>query len=196
MINLIKRGFRFLIFLLYRFKFGYFGIQSSIHSPLRITGAKNIYIGKCVSIHYKVWLAARNHTGNVPTLKIGDRSTIGDFAHIFATKSIIIENDVLLANFVYIADNLHGYENPVLPIIKQPIVQKGEVNIGEGSWLGEHVCVIGASIGKHCVIGANSVVTHSIPDYCVAVGVPARIIKRFDFDSREWKKTQPNGDFI
>ena len=58
--------------------------------------------------------------------------------------------------------------------------------IGEGSWLGEHVCVIGASIGKHCVIGANAVVVHDIPDYSVAVGAPARVIKKFNEDSNSW----------
>ena len=63
-----------------------------------------------------------------------------------------------------------------------------DVVIGEGSWLGEHVCVIGASIGKNCVIGANSVVTHDVPDYSIAVGVPAKVIKRYNFNSKQWEK--------
>ncbi|WP_289818532.1 DapH/DapD/GlmU-related protein, partial [uncultured Duncaniella sp.] len=69
------------------------------------------------------------------------------------------------------------------------------VRIGEGSWLGVGVSVLGANIGRHCVIGANAVVTKDIPDYCVAAGIPARIIKRYDFDSREWRKTTPDGHF-
>ena len=64
------------------------------------------------------------------------------------------------------------------PIKEQDISIVSPVVIGEGSWLGENVCVCGASIGKHCVIGANSVVTNDIPDYCVAVGAPARVIKK------------------
>ena len=60
------------------------------------------------------------------------------------------------------------------------------VHIGEGSWLGENVCVCGASIGKHCVIGANSVVINDIPDYCVAAGSPAKIVKKYDFDKKQW----------
>lgn len=179
-----------------RLRFGSFGFHSSIHKPLRINGGKNIFIGDGVSIHYQAWLGARNLTGNTPQLKIGDRTTIGDFAHIFSTKSISIGEDVLLANFVYITDNLHGYENPDLPVKNQPIVQKEDVVIGEGSWLGEHVCVIGASVGRHCVIGANAVVTHSIPDYCVAVGAPAKVIKRYDFESKEWRKTDTNGEYV
>ena len=62
--------------------------------------------------------------------------------------------------------------------------------------LGENVCVIGASIGKTCVIGVNSVVTRDIPDYFVAVGSPARLIKRYDFDRQEWRNTDNNGKYI
>lgn len=61
------------------------------------------------------------------------------------------------------------------------------MEIGEGTWLGENVCVIGAKIGKHCVIGANSVVTKDIPDYSIAVGAPARIIKQYNFKENVWK---------
>lgn len=58
--------------------------------------------------------------------------------------------------------------------------------IGEGSWIGENVCVIGASVGRHCVIGANAVVTKDIPDYSVAVGAPARVIKKYNFNRGAW----------
>ena len=71
------------------------------------------------------------------------------------------------------------YEDIETPIIEQSIGSKGNVIIGEGSWLGNNVAVISCKIGKHCVIGANSVVTHDIPDYSVAVGCPARVIKRY-----------------
>ena len=75
-----------------------------------------------------------------------------------------------------------------MPILKQKIKQIGTVVIGEGSWLGENVCVIGANVGKNCVIGANSVVTKDIPDYSVAVGVPAKVIKSYNFSSKKWEK--------
>ena len=67
-------------------------------------------------------------------------------------------------------------------------MQKHDVEIGEGSWLGENVCVLGAIIGRHCVIGANSVVTKDIPDYSIAVGAPAKVIKRYDFTTNSWQK--------
>ena len=97
---------------------------------------------------------------------------------------------------MYIADNAHGYKLINVPIIDQPVEQLNEVQIDEGSWLGEHVCIIGASIGKHCVIGANSIVNKDIPDYSIAVGTPARVIKRYNFDTKLWQKTDSQGNFI
>ena len=174
--------------LLYKYHFKRFGKKSYLHSPLKIDGIENIEIGNNVFIAYKTWLAAMPLTGEKSKLVIEDGVHIGNFNHIYATQSIIIRKDVLTADKVYISDNLHGYEDINTPIIKQPIVQKKEVEIGEGSWLGENVCIIGASIGKHCVVGANSVVTKDIPDYCVIVGVPAKIIKRYCFEEEKWKK--------
>lgn len=87
---------------------------------------------------------------------------------------------------MYISDNLHGFNDINTPIKDQPLCQLKEVTIGSGSWIGENVCIIGASVGKNSVVGANSVVTHDIPDYCVAVGAPAKIIKRFDSEKQKW----------
>lgn len=173
----------------YRIILGKIGLRSFVCSPLCINGGKNIFIGNRVRIHYKTWLASLPLTGAKECrLVIEDGCVIGNFNHIYATKSIILHRNVLTADKVYVSDNLHGYEDITSPIFKQPIVQNGTVEIGEGSWLGENVCVLGANIGKHCVIGANSVVTHDIPDYCVAVGAPARVIKRYDFDNNKWVK--------
>lgn len=183
--------------LYYKLKLRAFGIHSTINSPYRIEGANNIYIGDCVNIRYKAWLGAIPRTGSkICKLIIRDGCSIGTFTHIYATNQILLDKDVLLANYVYISDNIHKYEDINRPIQSQGIYQKKNVFIGEGSWLGEHVCVIGASIGKHCVIGANSVVTKDIPDYSVAVGSPARIIKRYDFKNGTWEKTDINGKFI
>lgn len=175
----IKRGY-------YRIIFGSFGPHSYIIKPLRIDGTRNIYIMERVSIHNSAWLAAYKLTGYVPRLEIGKGTTIGDYAHIIATRKVQLGENVLIANGVYISDNLHEYEDPEIPICNQGITQKKDVIIGDDSWIGEHVSIIGASIGKHCVIGANSVVIHDIPDYCVAVGAPAKVIKRYDFVQKRW----------
>ena len=92
--------------------------------------------------------------------------------------------------------DIHGYEDITKPIKKQPIIQKKEVIVGDNSWIGENVCIIGAKVGKHCIVGANSVVTRDVPDYSVVVGSPARIIKRYDFEKQEWRKTNSIGNFI
>jgi acetyltransferase-like isoleucine patch superfamily enzyme len=68
----------------------------------------------------------------------------------------------------------------------QSVKFKQRVAIGDGSWIGENACIIGASIGRNCVIGANAVVTRDIPDYCVAVGIPAAVIRRFDVTLQKW----------
>lgn len=173
--------------LYYKCRLGSFGAKSRIYSPLHIDGKKNIYIGKDVVVQYKTWLAAVPLTGSsVCKLIVDDGCRIGHFCHIYSTKSIHIGSNCLLADKIYISDNLHSYNDISIPILKSGIIQKKEVEIGEGSWLGENVCVIGASIGKHCVVGANSVVTKDIPDFSVAVGAPAKVIKSFDFHLNEW----------
>ena len=181
----------------YKFKFKKFGKHTRIICPLRLEGCGNIEIEENVYVNHRTWLAALPLTGEGKCLlKIDSGTIIGHFNHIYATKSIVIEKNVLTADKVYISDNLHGYTDIHTPILKQAIVQNNEVIIGEGSWLGENVCVLGVKIGKHCVIGANSVVTKDIPDYSVAVGVPAKIIKRYCFIASSWKKTNPDGSFI
>ncbi len=166
-----------------------FGWRSVLVKPLKVNGSKNIIIGDNVTIEYKTWLASVPlGKSKTSSLVFEDGCKIGHFNHIYAIHSVVLHRNVLTADKVYISDNVHGYENLNLPVKDQPVKDAGMVEIGEGSWLGENVCVIGAKIGKHCVIGANSVVTKDIPDYSVAVGVPAKVIKQYDFDENIWKK--------
>lgn len=177
--------------------FSYFGKGSALNKPLIIGMPENITIGNNVAIQHKAWLTANPQTGNKSAeLVIMDGCRIGNFNHIYATSSIILEKNVLTADKVYISDNLHNYENINTPVHSQSIKQLNQVRIGEGSWLGENVCIIGACVGKQSVIGANSVVTKDIPDYCVAVGAPAHIIKRYNFETKQWERTNPDGTFI
>lgn len=185
-----KKVFKAIIYAVFNWPFfGKMGRRVFVYSPLRIVGKRNVFIYDDVKIGYKTWLSAVPYTGCENCgLFIGRNSTIGNFNHIISTHSVVIEENVLTADKVYISDNIHGYDNILIPIKNQPIVQKNDVIIGEGSWLGENVCVIGAKIGKHCVIGANSVVTKDIPDYSVAAGSPARVIKRYNFENNRWEK--------
>lgn len=189
--------YNLIVYPLNKLRFGNFGYGSYVKNVIRIEKPKNIFIGKNVSIGKYAWLAANPLTGHQDCkLRIGDNTYIGNSAHIYCTKSITIENSVLIADKVYISDNQHGYTDVNTPIINQPIVQLSDVVIKEGSWIGENVCICGASIGKNSVVGANSVVTKDVPDYCIAVGAPAKIIKRFSFEKQAWLKTNAKGEFI
>lgn len=174
----------------FRWDFYSFGVGIAIIKPMRIQGAKWIAIGSNVTILNSAWLLAlnpgsRERNGN-PLLSIGDNSSIGHFVHIVAIESVKIGKKVLIADRVYISDNLHSFDDVEVPIIDQPVKLRGVVEIGDGSWVGENVCIIGARIGRHCVVAANAVVTHDVPDYCVVAGMPARIIKRYDVAAKAW----------
>ena len=123
------------------------------------------------------------------TVRIGKGSEIGERCRISIANSLEIGKKVLFSPNVYITDCDHEYRNVDIPIIDQGIVQKGQkVSIGDGSYVGINAVIVGnVKIGKHCVIGANSVVTKDVPDYCVAVGSPAKIIKRYNLETQLWE---------
>jgi acetyltransferase-like isoleucine patch superfamily enzyme len=121
-----------------------------------------------------------------PVVRIGDRCLIGRGSGIVGHLAIDIGNDVWTGHHVYITDQNHGYEDVTRPISKQSQPER-PVRIGDGSWLGTGTVVLpGATIGQHVAVGANSVVTGDLPDFCVAVGAPARVIKQYDAASG-WK---------
>lgn len=161
------------------------GARTIIFDPMQIDNPKAIEIGDNTFVAHQAWLMG-NPDATVATLKIGNGVRIGHFSHIIGLKHLEIENDVLLADKVYISDCEHCYEDISMPILYQPTRIIKEITIGEGSWIGENVCICGANVGKHSVIGANSVVTKDIPDYSIAVGCPAKVIKQYDFSSNKW----------
>lgn len=113
-----------------------------------------------------------------PVIAVGDRCLFGKGSSIVGHLEITIGDDVWTGQHVYITDQNHGYEDLVRPISTQMMPER-PVSIGDGSWLGHGAVVLpGASIGRHVVVGANSVVTSALPDNCVAVGVPARVIRQ------------------
>lgn len=167
--------------------FGGFGSNVSVLSPVGIEGMRNIYIEDNVYISNNALLAAVPRAASTSCrLKIGKGSSLGRNNHIYATGSIVFGENVLTANNVYVSDNVHKYEDIDVAVKHQEIVQLKHVHIGEGTWLGQNVCVLGANIGKGCVIGSNAVVLKDIPDFSVAVGAPARVVKRYDFASKTW----------
>lgn len=91
---------------------------------------------------------------------------------------IIIEDYVLIGSGVHIYVDNHSFEDVSRPIMEQGWRPSKPVRVKEGAWIGANAIILpGVTIGKNAVIGAGSVVTQDIPDFSVAVGVPARVIK-------------------
>ncbi len=163
-------------------RFGAFGEGSIICFPVTsLMNERFIEIGENTMIGPHVALSAGMAPGqeclSQPVVRIGDRCLIGRGSGIVGHFSIDIGDDVWTGHHVYITDQNHGYDNVDIPISQQSMPEK-PVRIGSGSWLGHGTVVLpGADIGEHVVIGANSVVTGSIPSFSVAVGAPARVVK-------------------
>jgi acetyltransferase-like isoleucine patch superfamily enzyme len=118
---------------------------------------------------------------------IGDRVTSTAGLQIAAHSEIFIEDDTLLASNINITDGLHGYVNADEPYKYQSIFQIAPIVIKRGSWIGQNVVIMpGVTIGELSIVGANSVVTKSVPDKCIAIGSPARVIKRWEESTYRW----------
>jgi acetyltransferase-like isoleucine patch superfamily enzyme len=151
--------------------------------PTTIFNEQYIHVGANTLIGPDISLSAGMVPGQQcitnPVVTIGDRCLIGRGSGIVGHFSIEIGNDVWTGHNVYITDQNHGYEDVTKPISQQSQPERA-VKIGDGSWLGYGSVVLpGVTIGEHCVIGANSVVTRDVPSFSVAVGVPARVIKKY-----------------
>ena len=171
-------------------RFGKFGDGSIICFPHNtIFNERYIHIGEGTMIGPQVTLSAGMVPGQQclsdPVVRIGDRCLIGKGSGIVGHFGIEIGDDVWTGHNVYITDQNHGYQDVSRPISQQSQPER-PVSIGDGSWLGFGAVVLpGARIGKHVTIGANSVVTGDIPDFSVAVGSPATVIRRF-VDGEGW----------
>lgn len=162
------------------------GRHSYLHAPFRIDGPQFIRLGENSVVQSGGWLYCNPVDGLPARMTIGSGCVLGYNNHITAVRDVIIEDRVLTANNVHISDNLHEYEDIHVPIMDQRIRFKGKVVIGQGSWIGENATIIGASIGRNCVVGANSVVTRDVPDYSVVVGAPAKVVRQFDLSANKW----------
>jgi acetyltransferase-like isoleucine patch superfamily enzyme len=174
-----------------RYGFAGFGAGSVIKLPPRtIAGGRYVSIGKNCYFGEHLTLVAPDEVNGeryTPRCTIGDNCAFGSANVISCTSSITIEDDVTTSIHVFIGDSYHGYDNVELPVGRQPMRGHAGVVIGEGSFLGIGSAVLqGVHLGKHCFVGANSVVTRSFDDYTVIVGNPARAIRRYDPGSRAW----------
>lgn len=124
-----------------------------------------------------------------PKINIGSHCYLGYHLSILAGADVTIDDWVLMASDILITTESHGM-NPESEIayMNQPLVV-APVHIKAGCWIGEKVMIMpGVTIGKKSIIGAGSIVTKDIPDYSIAVGNPAKVIKKYSFESHQWIK--------
>lgn len=149
-----------------------------------IKGGKNIILKQNVVIRpdVDIWCFGK--------MIIDEGTEIGQRMRISIANECTIGKHVLFSPNVYITDCDHKYNEIGVPVIYQGIVQKGQkVCIKDDAYIGINSVLVGdITIGRGVVIGANSVVTRNIPDYCVAVGSPAKVIKKYNLYTRRWEK--------
>ena len=161
-----------------------FGPASVIVPPLRLAGQRAIVIGRGVYIGSDSWLQAIDPETNATAITIGDGTSMSGHCVVSSARSISIGKKVLFARNVYVSDHIHAYLDTHQAVLDQGLDRIDPVEIGDGAWLGQNVVVCpGVTIGPGAVVGANAVVVDDIPGYCVAVGAPARVVKRFGSQS-------------
>lgn len=171
--------------------------KSYLGAGSRVLGTRSILVDKNISMGRYAWIEAvsgnNGHKFN-PTIKIGQGFCASERLHISAINRIDIADNCLFGSCVYISDHNHGsykgevQSHPSEPPIQRKLVSHGPVVIGSNVWIGDNVVIVGpVRIGNGVVVGANSVVTRDIPDGVMVVGIPAKILKRFDQESGKWK---------
>ena len=182
---MIDKIFWILRAVLYKFFLGKLILPSYIGKPTHIYNFRKIFIGKKVRIFPHVRLEVH---GKNSSLIIEDNVAIGQNVHITSGGKLLIgKSSTILAN-VFITNIDHDYTEINKPILDQKMIVS-ETAIGENCFIGIGAAIqAGTVLGKQCIVGANSVVKGIFPDYCVIVGSPARIVKKYNFETKKWEK--------
>jgi acetyltransferase-like isoleucine patch superfamily enzyme len=177
----------------YKRIFAEFGHRSWIKNPDRIAGAGRIRIGEHTRIEKGAVLyavqkfAKQKYRGQII---IGDHVYLNRFFNATSASRITIEDYVSCGSNVSLVNFDHGWQDIHKDINSTPLMVHGAIEIGAQTWIGNNVVILGGvSIGRHCVIGAGSIVTKDIPDYSLAVGNPAKVIKQYNFQTERWEST-------
>lgn len=182
----------------YKMMFNSMGAKSVIKAPMFIT-PEYISMGNGCYIWNDARIEAVTSYANKrfnPHIILEDRVTIQQRCHITAADTLIIGKDTLISFDVSIQDTDHEYEDLSMPVGNQPLIVK-KTQIGVNCFIGSGAKIqAGTILGRHCVVGTNAVVRGTFPDYSVIVGVPARIVKRYNEKSKKWEKTNQQGEFI
>lgn len=185
--------------IVYKIFFKKIGKKTLIKNPILLKNVHNISIGNNVFIRDHARLECveiKDSQKFNPNLIIEDGVSIEQRCHITVANTLIIGKNTISLFDVMITDIDHEYENLDLPVALQPL-RVSKTCIGENCFIGSGVKIqAGTILGKHCIVGTNAVVRGHFPDYCVIVGVPAKIVKRYDEAKKTWHKTNHKGEFI
>jgi len=132
-----------------------------------------------------------------PTLWIGDRVTATAMLQVTVFDRVTIEDDVMFAANVFIADGTHCADRGDVPYKFQGIGPVAPVHIGYGAWIGQNVVIMpGVTIGALSIVGANSVVNRDVDPGCVVAGTPARVIRLWDEQRECWRNPSQSGAIV
>lgn len=162
-----------------------------IRRPVYIRGGRGMEYGPGFTTGYRCRFEMF-HSDEGIKLKLGRNCCMGDQVHIVASSSVELGDDCLLASHIFISDTNHGTVNddPRIPPNARPLVSS-PVKIGSRVWIGEGACILpGSQVGDGCIIGAHSVVTGNVPSNSVVVGAPARVIKKYNFETKQMERYQ------
>lgn len=188
MINKLIWGF---LALCYAPFFNKFSFPSHIGIPLLTYGLKGVTIKKRV----RIMPGLRIETHKKGTICLDENVSIGQNFHITSAGNLIIESDTTISGNVFVTNIDHDYQEIGKHILDQQMIVK-ETKIGKNCFIGYGAAIqAGTVLGYQCVVGANSVVRGNFPDYSVIVGSPARIVKRYNIETKTWEKTNPDGSF-
>jgi lipopolysaccharide O-acetyltransferase len=172
--------------------FQVFGTNSHISAPLSIFHPECVEIGNDTNIMQGARLDCWPSYEGVklkPRLVIGDRTQLGLNFTAICSDDLCIGDDVLIAGGVIITTQNHGMDPESEKSYQRQPPISAPVRIGNGCWIGERAVILpGVTIGEKAIIGANSVVTKDIPGYSIAVGMPAKVVKVWDFEQHCWVK--------
>lgn len=187
------------IIYLFRFpRFAEYHFSDTIVKPIKLT-PKFLTLKKYVVIfhHARIeGISVYQEKKYSPHIILKEGVTVQQNLHLTCANSIVIGERTAIAANVTITDIHHPYTDITIPIEYQELEVK-YVEIGPDCKIYNNSVILpGTKLGKHTTVGANSVVSGVFPDYCVIAGAPARIIKRYDGDSKRWLLTDKSGNFI
>lgn len=164
--------------LFYKPLLGKIGIPSYIGKPIYISNFKRLFLGTKV----RIYPGMRSETVNKrSTIKIGNNVSIGQNFHVVSyNDSLKIGNNVTIAGNVFITNCDHDYKGKGSSVLDNALIEK-KTEINDDCFIGNNVSILaGTILGHGCIVGANAVLRGSYPPFSVVVGIPGKVIKRYE----------------